>query len=595
MSRNDDSIAAQMDEEEPYGSVAEGVFESRQQLRTPTAERLLAGAHNAHANQNHSSMSEGKSEGVASAGNTMMGREAYGSAERNMDRMGEFNPASNAADRVGSGDVHFAGTNHPDQSRRGFQNDQSTPMNEVVVGNSLMGGVEVGGEMSTGEREGGGGRSRSRRDTRRTSRERFGETSAMHESNLFYGDGEGDNDIEGTNTPAPAGFDSRDGGDVGLIENGNENGNGHDGHDGHDGDDGRNTNVVGQTGGRNERSDRVDADHNDTQRLAGYSSRQVPSEFAMVMGLSDGENDIMMEMERKVVSPVEPTDSNMGCIDINDALDDDKMIGSGSFKNRPSDADIIAWENQIKRNAQEASLSVLIGDKVSLDELVDEYARGSNEQWKANVSSLTKAYGAMRRSRGDGNCFFRAFLFSYLEHVVETGDWDERKRMIAELARVKTGLLQVGYEELVLEGPLEMLLDLLESVQTVDALEKQLRTEDISNYIVFLLRIIASGEVKDKATFFAPFIMGLNDMSVDEFCAKCIDPMGEESDHVVLVALTNALRVPMRVIYVDGREGHGYGNGGLDVKDFVPEGCDGDDIAVHLLFRPGHYDMLYRK
>jgi len=30
------------------------------------------------------------------------------------------------------------------------------------------------------------------------------------------------------------------------------------------------------------------------------------------------------------------------------------------------------------------------------------------------------------------------------------------------------------------------------------------------------------------------------------------------------------------------------------VKDCVPEGCDGDDIAVHLLFRPGHYDMLYR-
>ena len=138
---------------------------------------------------------------------------------------------------------------------------------------------------------------------------------------------------------------------------------------------------------------------------------------------------------------------------------------------------------------------------------------------------------------------------------------------------------------------MEMLSDILGSVPslTVDALERQLRTEDVSNYLIFLLRIITSGEVKQNADFFAPFILGLVDMSVDEFCAKCIDPMGEESDHVVLVALTNALRVPMRVVYVDGREGRGD----LDVKDFVPDGCSSKDIHVHLLFRPGHYDILY--
>ena len=52
------------------------------------------------------------------------------------------------------------------------------------------------------------------------------------------------------------------------------------------------------------------------------------------------------------------------------------------------------------------------------------------------------------------------------------------------------------------------------------------------------------------------------------FCAKCIDPMGEESDHVVLVALTSALQVPMRVVHVDGSS---KDDGQLDIKDF---GCD---------------------
>lgn len=36
---------------------------------------------------------------------------------------------------------------------------------------------------------------------------------------------------------------------------------------------------------------------------------------------------------------------------------------------------------------------------------------------------------------------------------------------------------------------------------------------------------------------------GLSDLDVSSFCARCVDPMGEESDHVQLVALTDALQV----------------------------------------------------
>lgn len=39
------------------------------------------------------------------------------------------------------------------------------------------------------------------------------------------------------------------------------------------------------------------------------------------------------------------------------------------------------------------------------------------------------------------------------------------------------------------------------------------------------------------------FSQGLSDLDVSSFCARCVDPMGEESDHVQLVALTDALQV----------------------------------------------------
>ena len=370
-------------------------------------------------------------------------------------------------------------------------------------------------------------------------------------------------------------------------------------------------------GGRGRKSidDLMFGDLEGNESTGGLNSggvHQVSSEMAMVMGLSDGENE---GPQRRPKRTSEPTDSNVGCIMYGlgnnaNATGDYEIAqhqASASFKDRPSDADIIAWENQIRE--KEANKSLLIGNKISLESLLDEYEKGS-DVFKAKIASLSSVYGSMRRSRGDGNCFFRSFIFSYLEHLLETGDKEERNRMTTVLSSLQNLLLKSGYEELVVEGPMELLLGLLGSFQdssdplTVERLESNMRSEEISNYIVFLLRIITSAEVKDKADFFAPFIIGLTDMPVEEFCNRCIDPMGEESDHVQLVALTNALKVPVRVIYLDGSASmqmagaHATSVDGLyaDAHDFIPEGCSAtsDDIQVHLLYRPGHYDILYK-
>lgn len=37
-------------------------------------------------------------------------------------------------------------------------------------------------------------------------------------------------------------------------------------------------------------------------------------------------------------------------------------------------------------------------------------------------------YGAVRRTRGDGNCFFRGFVFGYLEALLKSNDLVERDR-----------------------------------------------------------------------------------------------------------------------------------------------------------------------
>lgn len=81
-------------------------------------------------------------------------------------------------------------------------------------------------------------------------------------------------------------------------------------------------------------------------------------------------------------------------------------------------------------------------------------------------------------------------------------------------------------------------------------------------------------------------------LSVEQFCRRFVEPMGEESDHVHIVALTDALHVPIRVVYLDRSQGE---DGAANTHDFAPSegGADVGPPAVHVLYRPGHYDIIY--
>ena len=63
-----------------------------------------------------------------------------------------------------------------------------------------------------------------------------------------------------------------------------------------------------------------------------------------------------------------------------------------------------------------------------------------------------------------------------------------------------------------------------------------------------------------------------------------VEPMYNESDHIHITALTAALGVSVRVVYMDRGEG-----GQVNHHDF-PEGTP---PRLHVLYRPGHYDILY--
>lgn len=79
--------------------------------------------------------------------------------------------------------------------------------------------------------------------------------------------------------------------------------------------------------------------------------------------------------------------------------------------------------------------------------------------------------------------------------------------------------------------------------------------------------------------------------------------MGEESDHVHITALSDALGVPIRVVYLD-RSSCDTGGVSVNHHDFIPVAGDLPNASgsseknnpfITLLYRPGHYDILYPK
>ncbi|RZC60352.1 hypothetical protein C5167_022101 [Papaver somniferum] len=246
-----------------------------------------------------------------------------------------------------------------------------------------------------------------------------------------------------------------------------------------------------------------------------------------------------------------------------------------------------------------------------LSVLSEEYQSGSPILLE-KIQVLSESYAAIRRTRGDGNCFFRSFMFSYLEHILESQDKAEVDRITANIEQCKKTLQSLGYADFTFEDFFALFLEQLENVLqgnessiSHDDLVQRSRDQSVSDFVVMFFRFVTSGEIRRRSEFFEPFILGLSNATVEQFCKTSVEPMGEESDHVHIIALSDALGVPIRVMYLDRSSCDAEGVS-VNHHDFIPTVGDvqnttskgvSDSVKpfITLLYRPGHYDILYPK
>lgn len=89
----------------------------------------------------------------------------------------------------------------------------------------------------------------------------------------------------------------------------------------------------------------------------------------------------------------------------------------------------------------------LVGDLEPLASLEKEY--NEDPVYLSKVKDLSSKYKNVRRTRPDGNCFFRAFSYAYLEHLLT--DKAEYEKFFELAKNSKEILLALGFSQFTVE------------------------------------------------------------------------------------------------------------------------------------------------
>jgi ubiquitin thioesterase protein OTUB1 len=147
-----------------------------------------------------------------------------------------------------------------------------------------------------------------------------------------------------------------------------------------------------------------------------------------------------------------------------------------------------------------------------------------------------------------------------------------------------------GASRFVLEDFHEPLVDTLKWIAeaktplTPEQLVERLVDPEVADYIVYYCRALVSAHFYGNWAQFEHILLP----SVDLYIKANVEPMGRDADHPQILALASQFGVPVKVYYLDQTPGK---LGGYVFPDLGEE----SPPRVTLLYRPGHYDLMYPK
>lgn len=163
-----------------------------------------------------------------------------------------------------------------------------------------------------------------------------------------------------------------------------------------------------------------------------------------------------------------------------------------------------------------------------------------------------------------------------------------------------------GHQEWIFEDMRQEVLSLLADLAAIVHLGPQsdadslilqrFNDEEISNAIIYYFRLLASAWLKANSVTYRDFIP--DGLGVDNYCKNVLEPSNTEIEHLGMTLLIDILMKPVgiavEIVYLDRSEGTHVNSHLIQAEDDNGIPINPNGPLVHLLYRPGHYDILYK-
>ncbi|XP_047080036.1 uncharacterized protein LOC124690731 [Lolium rigidum] len=232
-----------------------------------------------------------------------------------------------------------------------------------------------------------------------------------------------------------------------------------------------------------------------------------------------------------------------------------------------------------------------LGNKIPLMVFAEQY--NNNTTFMQKFEILQEKYHFVRLADGDGSCFYRSFIFSYLEKAVAIPDKDVRTNEAIRLReRIENAMhsclrglhrMTDAQFERAFSGS-DFVMTLIEDGLSAEELHERELADSITSKILPLLRTLAEIELCAKESYYKWFLT--DHVSIFELCADEVRPDIGEASHLTIVALVNAIGIAVTMGIVDMTDG------GIEMT-FSPESGNVSPVAATVLYMPGHYNVLY--
>lgn len=199
----------------------------------------------------------------------------------------------------------------------------------------------------------------------------------------------------------------------------------------------------------------------------------------------------------------------------------------------------------------------------------------------SKITDVCKDFSTVRKVCGDGNCFYRAFFFAFLESAIQNPRG--LQRFMDKVVESNIALSNAGFDKRSYMEHLQKVLNVLELCQaegSVETLYTAFNQPSISDSVVQYLRLLTSAYLQSNEDFYSSFVEAPN---FQAYCHQEVEVMAMECDHVGIQALSLALDVGIHIVSMEGDEQR-------LVHHIIPEGAE---PSVHLLYQASHYNILY--